>query len=266
MMYLSAFNILERRNAVFGSVNGHVGIIGIVLGHGLEYTAGGWEESCPAVLVAVHFLFKLDFFVFEPFGQLVKGQHGVRKALIMLGLILFGNTGSHKYNFGIRITPFYVLTVRLHGRKNIGQKIKRFWKIFLNKKIDRVTAGGNNNVPGSLVYHTLIFGLDNGGTHRRLLHIIKAQFLKRLTHGADTHTLIICHKRRGKTDYYRFLSLHEYPDLFGLVHNLLGILRADHKALTAKDTLVSYNIGLVSRKSNGLYGTVPNTFITVFTV
>ena len=60
------------------------------------------------------------------------------------------------------------------------------------------------------------------------------------------------------------INLHAH--LFGIVHNLLGVLRTDHKALPAQNALVADDVRLVARKPDGFDRAVPDTFVAVFAV
>ena len=53
---------------------------------------------------------------------------------------------------------------------------------------------------------------------------------------------------------------------FGVINDLLGVLRTHYKAVTAKNALIADNMRLISGKAYGLYRTVANTFIAVFAI
>ena len=154
----------------------------------------------------------------------------------------------------------------LHGRNHVGEKIKLLGEIFLNEQVDRMTAGGNYNIPCSLVYHALVFVFDNGGPDGGFLHVVETDLFKGAFHGAYSHALVICHKGGCKADNDRLAALKKHSDLFGFVNYLLCVLRTYYKTLTAQNTFVSDYIRLVSGKSYGFHGAMAYTFITVFAV
>ena len=203
---------------------------------------------------------------FQPVGQLFKGQHGVRKALIMLRLILFGNAGTDKDHLRIGHSFLDIFAVSLHGREHIGQIGQLRRKIFLNQQIDRMATGGNQNIPVSLPQKPLIFGLHDRGSDGSFLHLGKAQFFQCLAHSGNANAIVIGNKGRRQTDINRIFGLNHHPYLFRFVHNLFCILRTNHKALSAKNTFVPDDVRLVARKTDGFHRTMTNAFITVLTV
>jgi hypothetical protein len=60
--------------------------------------------------------------------------------------------------------------------------------------------------------------------------------------------------------------LQQNAYFFGVINDLLGVLRTNYKAVSAKDAFVADNMRLISGKANGLYRTVANTFIAVFAI
>ena len=73
----SAFNVAQCGDAVFGAVNGKVGVSGHFPVHCLEYAARSGEEAGAAVIVGVGALFGSDLCLVKPICQLLKGQHRV---------------------------------------------------------------------------------------------------------------------------------------------------------------------------------------------
>ena len=265
-MYFAVFNVLECRHAVFNAVNRHVGIFRVVLRHGLEYAAGRREEARAAVLVRVRLAGKLNACRLEPTCQLVKSQNRVNYALVVLRLILFGNAGADKNGLCVRVSALYVLAVSLHGGEHVCKKRQLRRKIFLDEQVDRVAAGGDNDISRVAVNHMLIFCLDYCCADSGLLGVEKAELLERFAHRVYAHALIVCYERRSKADDDRVAALEQDFYFFGLVNYLLCILRTYDKALTAEDTFVADNICLIAREAYRLHRAMADTFIAVFTV
>ena len=117
---------------------------------------------------------------------------------------------------------------------------------------------------GAVVIQPII--LRNGlRTNGCFFHCGKSQCLQ----GAH-HPQGFCHvKAPRKTwcqaDHHRSPSK---PSL-NLVHitgYLLGILRADLKAIATPNTQILYDLGLMLHNPNGFYRTGPNTLVAVFTI
>ena len=171
----TVFDIFESRYAVFGSVDCHICIVRIVHSHGFKNSACCREETGTAVLFLENFLFRLDVFLFEPCGEFVKGENRVDNSLVILGFVLFCNARTYKYGLGGRISFLYILAVCLHGGENIRKERNFFRKIFLNKKIYRVAAGGNYNVSRFLVYHLVVFSFYNGRPDRSFFNVEESE-------------------------------------------------------------------------------------------
>ena len=95
-----------------------------------------------------------------------------------------------------------------------------------------MTAGGYNNIPLLLRNKPFIFGLYHGSADCSLLNVIEAKLLDGFAHWTYTG-VVVGDKGGGKADYYRIAALQKNLYLFGLVNNLLSVLRADNKALSA---------------------------------
>ena len=93
----------------------------------------------------------------------------------MLSLVLFCDARTYKNRFCAGYTALYIKAMGLHRRKNIGQKIQLAREIFLNKKIDRMTAGGNNYISAFLVDHALILVFYYGRTDGRFFNVVKSE-------------------------------------------------------------------------------------------
>ena len=115
-----------------------------------------------------------------------------------------------------------------------------------NDLLTGFSAGGDDYISFFLTEHTLVFRLDDGGADSGLLNVEEAQLLERFAHTVDADIVVIGDKGRCQTDHNGVAALQQYLDLLGLVHDLLGILRANHKALTAQHTLVADDVGLIA--------------------
>jgi hypothetical protein len=87
-----------------------------------------------------------------------------------------------------------------------------------------------------------------------------------LTHRFNSDTVIIRDKGRRKADNDRVAALKQNSCLFGTVYYLFGILRAHNKATSAQNTLITDDMGLISRKAYGFNGTIANTFIAILAI
>ena len=266
LMDAAAFNILEGGDAVLHAVQGEIGIAGGVLGHGLENTAGGGEKAGAAFGGVVHFLFKGDPFGLEPVGQLLKGQDRIHEPLIMLRLVLLGHARPNEDGLGSRHPLFDIRAVCLHGGHNVRKVFQRRGVVFLDQQIDRMTAGGDDDIPILLAEHPLILVFDDGGADGGLLHVEKAQLFQGSAHGFDTDPFIVGDKGGSQADHHGIAALEEDSGLLGAVYDLLGVLGTNNKTMTAQNALIADDMGLVSRKADGLYGTVTDTLIAVFAV
>ena len=138
--------------------------------------------------------------------------------------------------------------------------------MLLDKQVNGMAAGGDDDVTLFLAEHSLIFGFNDGSTDSGLLNIVEAQLLQCFAHGLDTDTLIVCDERGSKAHNNGVAALEEHSYLLGLVYDFLCILGTYNEALSAKDTLISYNVRLVSRKADSLYGTIADALVAVFAV
>ena len=139
-MNAAAFNVLESGDAVLHSVQSEIGIAGGILCHGLQYTAGGGEETCAALGRIIYFLLKLNSLGFQPISKLFKGENGINESFIVLGFVFLGYARTNKNRLGIRHSSLDIRAVSLHRRHNICEIFKRRRKMLLNQQIDRMTA------------------------------------------------------------------------------------------------------------------------------
>ena len=265
-MYLVVFNVLERRHAVLNAVDCHVGVFRVVLRHCFEYAAGRREEARAAVLVRVCLACKLDARRLEPACQLVECQNGVNYAFVVLRLIFFCNAGTDENSLCVRISALYILAVSLHGGEHVRKERQLRRKIFLNEQVDRMAAGGDDDISRIAVDHVLIFCLDYCCADSGLLGVEKAELLERFAHRVYAHALIVCYERRSKANDDRVAALEQDFYFLGLVDYLLCILRTYDKTLAAEYTFVADNICLIAREAYRLHRAMADTFIAVFAV
>ena len=113
-----------------------------------------------------------------------------------------------------------------------------------------MTAGRDDYIVALLPYHSLIFIFNYSCADGCFLDVVEAELLESLTHCADTHALIVSYERRSKADNNGVTALQKHLDLFCFVNDLLSVLRTDHEALTAHNTLVADYICLITGKTN----------------
>ena len=172
-----------------------------------------------------------DVLFLQPLPQLLKGQHGVDE-ISLLRLLLLGDTGTNEDGLGIAVAPFDLHAVGLQGREHRSQTKEGIRIVLSHQEIHTGTAGGDQDIRLFLPEDALVLIFYNGGADGRLLHIPEAQLHDGLPQRGDPHP----GKRGGKggrdADIYR-RSHQQHPHLFHVAGDLLGILRADGKALAA---------------------------------
>ena len=136
----------------------------------------------------------------------------------------------------------------------------------MNQKIDGMAAGGDDDISVLFAKNSIVFIFHDGCADCRFFNVVKSELFERAAHGLNSHALIVGDKGGSEADYNRVAALEKDTSLFGSVHDLLGVLRANNKAMAAENTLVADDMSLVTRESDGLDGTVANTFIAVFAV
>ena len=129
-----------------------------------------------------------------------------------------------------------------------------------------MAAGGDHDIPVRFLQDPVVFTLDDRRADCGLLNIVKAELLQRGAHGFYAHAGVVGDKGRREADDYGSAALQQNADLFGLINDLLGVLRTHNKAVTAKNALVADYMRLISGKAYGLYRTVADAFITVFAI
>ena len=204
-------------------------------------------------------------FLIKPGGQFIKGKDRVN-LLAFLGFLFFGHAGADKYRFSPRNTALDIGAVCLHRRHYRCQIAQQRRIIPPNEQINRWTAGGNNKILVRFHYHAVIFPFHHRCAQGSFFRIIKAQFFQGLPQFFYSAAGIIGNEGRGQAGYHRCAALQHHTHLAGLIHNLLGLLRAYHKALPAHNALILDDIGLIAGEANGLDRTMADTLIAIFTV
>ena len=257
--------VVQHLQTVLRTVHCHVGVIPIGLFHTAQNSACRGKQACFAAFFLHRCLPHGDVLLLQPVGQLIKGEDGI-DLLALLCLALFGNTGSDEYRFSTGEPALDIDAVRLHGRHDRRQVPQQRRIVPADQQIDRRTAGGNDDVPIALRCHAVIFPFNNRGAQRSLLSIGKAQLLQRFPQLLYSAAGIISKERGRQTGDHRRTALQHHPHLIHLADDLLGVLRTNHKALSAHDAFILNDICLIARKADRLDRTVADTFIAVFTV
>ena len=245
-MYLAAFNVVQRRDTVFDTVNGEVCIAGHVALHGFEYAARRGEDARAAVVVRVHNVLRLNAGALQPAGKLLKGQHGIHRAAALFGFILFGDAWTDKNGLAAGVLSFQLRAVRHHRGYHV-RKIGQFGgEVFLYQQVYGVTAGGDNDVMCLLGKHALVFGFNYRCAYGSLLDPGKAETADSRAHGFNAGAVIVCDKGRRKAYVYRRAGLKHHLYLFKVAYYLLGVLWTYHKALTAQNAFLRDYVRLVA--------------------
>ena len=146
--------------------------------------------------------------------------------------------------------------MRLHGRHYVCKILKTLGEVLLYEQIYRMTAGGDDDISLILVYHSFIFVFNDSSAYRGLLNVKEAEFFKCAAHRVNAYSVVICNEGGCKADYNGVARLKKNSHFLYTVCNFLCILWALYNAVTAENTLVSYDVCLVSGKSYRLYGTL----------
>ena len=138
--------------------------------------------------------------------------------------------------------------------------------MLLNKKIDRGTGRGDDNILSLLAYLLFIFTLDYRGSDRGLLRVGEAKLLQGLAYGVYTAVVPAGVERGGYAGDDRSIALKHYADPLGVVNYLFCILRTNNKALAAEYTLIADYVSLMPREADRLDRTSAYTSVAVFAV
>ena len=138
---LPVFDIFQRGNTVFRSVDHHIGIAGGVLRHGFQDTAGGGEVTGKTLIVRDDLFLRCDVFGLQPLGELFKRQYRVDDTAALFRFILFCHAWSDEYGFCLRMAPFDIHTMGMHRCYNISQIFEQGREIFADQQVYRMAAG-----------------------------------------------------------------------------------------------------------------------------
>ena len=265
VMNIAVFDILKRRDTVLDSVDSHILIAGSVEIHGFKHAARSREESCPALSLRIHLFFESNTLAAEPLGEFLVGEHGVHYAVVMRSLVLFSNARPYKHGFCTGVTFFEVLAVRLHRRKHVGEIRKFFWEILLYEQVDRMATRRDDYISLLFSQKSVVLVFDDGSAQSGFLNVGESEFFERSAHSVYAHALVVCDKGRSERNVDG-ICLQKHLDLFGFVDNFLCVLRTDHEAVTAQNTLVADDVRLITREANCFDGAMANTLIAVFAV
>ena len=210
---------------------------------------------------------KIDPRLFQPQGQLLKGQDRINRSpysLVSDGLLLLRNTGPEKDNFHIRAVQLLnVTSVSDHRGDHWRHQLRTVRIVLLDQVIYAGTAGGNDIGHLLLPNQFFIFIGHKGGPLRRLPHLIKSKFLQGV-HDL-TGPVKIKHPGIGRSNGYdRLISLSQIT--FHPLHvacKCLCILGTDFKTAAAVDTVIHHDTCLLIPNRYGFHCTVADTFVAV---
>ena len=129
-----------------------------------------------------------------------------------------------------------------------------------------MAAGRDHDVAVLLLQHAVVLPLDHRRADRRLLGVVEAELLDRCAHGLDADALVVGDERGGEAHDHGGAAVDEHADLLGVVHDLLGVLRADHVALAAQDALLVDDVRLARGEADGLHRAVADAFVAVLAI
>jgi hypothetical protein len=109
-----------------------------------------------------------------------------------------------------------------------------------------MAARGDNHLSRALAQHPLVFALNYCRTERCFLRVGKTELPQRLSQRLDANALKICFERRRNTGNNRPVTAKQNIRKFGLVDNLLGVLRTDNKASATQYTFVGNYMRLIA--------------------
>ena len=114
--------------------------------------------------------------------------------------------------------------------------------------------------------HSFVFAFYDRRSECGLFRIVKSEFFERFAHGAYPDAVVVRYKGRSDAHDNGISALQKNFYVFGFIDYFFRVLRTDNETLSAKDTFVSDNMRLVSRKSDRFYGAMPDALVAVFAV
>ena len=153
-----------------------------------------------------------------------------------------------------------------HGEKHAQRVAQGLGIVLFHQGVDRVAAGGDDDLLPALRDDFFVFGLDDGRTYGGLLYSVKAKLFERRTHRFDGSARVICYKGWRKADCHGTFTLDEHLRNRYVISDFFCVLRTYDKALTAENALVFYDMRLAGLKTNGLDRAMTDALITVLTV
>ena len=266
MVDLALLDVLQGADDALHPVYYQIGIVGNALGQRPQDAAGGGEEAGQAGVALLLDRDGNNALLGHPGGQLLKGQHRVHQISVSLGLVLLRHAGADEDGFRFRVRPLDCGAVRLHGGLDVCQEGQGRGEVFFNQQVDGMAAGGDQNIPLLLPKQAIVLPLYHGGAEGGFLNGCKTQLLQRSFHPANADPLVIRDEGRRKTHIDGGAALDQDLDLFGFIHDLFGVLRADHHALSAEDAVLLHDVGLIAGEADGLDRAVSDALVTVLAV
>lgn len=153
-------DLAQRADAVVDAVDGDVGVVGRAALHRAQDAARRREQARLAAGFGVGRGLDRHTFAFHPRGQLLKGQREIDDAGILRRFVLLRDAGADENRRRVGMERLERLAVRLHRGKHRRQTADGLREIFADEQVDRVAAGGDDDVVVAALAHLVVDGLD----------------------------------------------------------------------------------------------------------
>lgn len=154
----------------------------------------------------------------------------------------------------------------LHRRKDGREQGNGLRAVLLHIGIHRGAAGRDHGAHALLTQKSFIFRLNEISAFRSFTHIRKAELLQRCTQRRQAAAVEIRGIGRGHACNDFASIVNQRADACNIVHIMLGILRANDRAIAAKDTVTLYDHGAMVLNFNGFHRANADALAAVLTV
>lgn len=178
----------------------------------------------------------------------------------------FCDAGTDENDLCLRHAALYIHRVSYHRRHDGSQILPQLGKVLFNKKVQRRTGRGYDNILLCLAQHPLVFALDYRRAYGGLLGVGEAKLYKCLAHGVCSAALPAGIEGRVKARYHGRFALKHHADPLAVINDLLCLLRTDNKTLAAQDALVAYYMCLMPREADRLDRAFSYASVTILAV